>query len=243
VSRRPNAKGRNSSGVDRFVLVRRELLHSPQFSALSANSRAMFFELHAMFNGTNNGAIFLSCRDAADRLGLADLKAVRAAFEELRALGFITETVGSSFTIKPTGVSKARAWQLNWIGRGGCLGPDCLPPLDFGKLTKMQKRRVEKRSGVLRRYLGDYQKGKFPVEDSNTLSARKDFVGGAAVADSSTVKGGNGKNPPIRSVADSSTHINTIGVRGLASLLAEDPVLGLAISALGRPDALVAVAA
>ena len=243
MSRRPNAKGRNSSGVDRFILVRRELLHSPQFSTLSSNSRAMFFELHAMFNGTNNGAIFLSVRDAADRIGLADLKAVSAAFEELRALGFITETVGSSFTIKPTGVSKARAWRLNWLGRGGCLGPDCLPPLDFGKLSKMQKRRVEKRSGVLRRYLGDYRKGKFPVEDSNTLSARKDFARRVVVEDSSTVKSENGKNPPICSVEDSSTHINTIGVRGLGSLLADDPVLGLAILALGETAAPLAVAA
>lgn len=240
MSRRPNAKGRNSSGVDRFVLVRRELLHSPQFSALSSNSRALFFELHAMFNGTNNGAIFLSVRDAADRIGLADLKAVSAAFEELRALGFITETIGSSFTIKPTGVSKARAWGLNWIGRGGCLGPDCLPPLDFGKLTKMQKRRVAKRSGVLSRYVGNYQKGKFPVEDSITIEARKHFVSAAVVEDSSTVKSENGKNPPIRSVRDSSTHINTIGVRGL---LAEDPVLGLAILALGETDAPLAAAA
>jgi hypothetical protein len=231
-----NAKGRNSSGVDRFILVRRELLHSPQFSALSANSRALFFELHAMFNGTNNGAIFLSCRDAADRIGLADLKAVCAAFEELRAIGFITETIGSSFTIKPTGVSKARAWQLNWIGRGGCLGPDCLPPLDFGKLSKVQKRRVEKRSGVLSRYLGNYQKGRFPVEDSTTLEARKQFAREALVEDSSTVKGGNRENPPIRSMGDSSTHINTMGVRGQASPIADDPVLELAILALGKPE-------
>jgi len=123
--RKVNEKGRNPGGAGRFIMVSRSLTHSPQFSALAPTSRALFFELQAMFNGTNNGAIFLSCKDAGDRLGLSDLKAVRGAFDELRDLGFITETIGASFAIKAGRVSKARAWNLNWIVRGYGAGPDC----------------------------------------------------------------------------------------------------------------------
>jgi hypothetical protein len=160
-----------------------------------------------MFNGTNNGAIFLSCKDAADRLGLADLKAVRAGFDEMVSLGFLTETIGSSFSIKAGRVSKARAWNLNWIERGHCVGPDQLPPLNFSRLTKTQKRRVENRSGVLSRYLGEYQKGKFAVEDSNTLDPRRTLVEQSIVEDSTTIKGDNGRKPPICSVEDSTHYI------------------------------------
>jgi hypothetical protein len=206
-----NAKGRNPGGAGRFIMVSRSLTHSPQFSALSSASRALFFELHAMFNGTNNGAIFLSCKDAGDRLGLSDLKAVRAAFDELRDVGFITETIGSSFIMKAGHVSKARAWNLNWIVRGYCVGPDHLPTLDFARLTAIQKRRVERRSRVLSRYLGNYQIGKFAVEDSTTLDARKAFAGQPIVEDSATTKGKKGRNPPIRSVEDSTHYIKYHG--------------------------------
>lgn len=84
---RVNATGRSLGPIDRYIGIRRSLLHSPQFSALSCNSRALLLELQAMFNGTNNGAIFLSVRDATARLGLADYKAAQSAFAELRKLG------------------------------------------------------------------------------------------------------------------------------------------------------------
>ena len=231
--RKVNAKGRNPGGAGRFFLVTRSLTHSPQFSALSPTSRALFFELHAMFNGTNNGSIFLSCKDAADRLGLSDLKAVRAAFDELRDLGFITETIGASFTMKTGRASKARAWNLNWILRGYCAGADCLPALDFKRLTPTQKRRVEKRSQALSRYLGEYRKGKFAVEDSATLEARRAFAGQSLVEDSSTTRTGNGENRPICSVEDSTHYIKYHGGLGIGwwatdhLLQAHQAILGL----------------
>jgi hypothetical protein len=173
------------------------------------------FELQAIFNGTNNGTIFLSCKDAADRLGLSDLKAIRAAFDELRDLGFITETIGASFAIKAGRISKARAWNLNWIVRGYCAGPDCLPPLDFTRLTATQKRRVERRSRVLSRYLGEYQSGKFAVEESTTLEARRAFAGQSIVEDSATTISRKAGNPPIGSVEDSTHYIKYHGGVGI----------------------------
>jgi len=213
--RKVNAKGRNPGGAGRFFMVSRSLTHSPPFSALSPTSRALFFELQAMFNGRYNGGIFLSCKDAADRLGLSDLKAIRAAFDGLRDLGFITETIGASFAIKAGRVSKARAWNLNWIVRGYCAGPDCLPALDFARLTATQKRRVQNRSRVLGRYLGDYQNGKFAVEDSTTLQARKAFAGQSIVEESATTISGKAGNPPIGSVEDSTHYIKYHGGVGI----------------------------
>lgn len=207
MKRRVNSKGRNAGSVERIVIVRRALLHSPQFSALSLTSRALFLELQAMFNGSNNGSIFLSCKNAAERLGLSDLKAARAAFDELRDLGFITETVGASFTMKAGRVSKARAWRLNWMIRGHCAGPDCLPPLDFSRLTEAQKRRTQKRSEVLSRYLRAYQQGKFAVEESSTLEARSVFAAQSLVEESTTTNDENGENPPNCTVEESSHYI------------------------------------
>lgn len=216
-----NAKGRNehrTGSAARVLIVRRSLIHSPQFSALSPASKTLFWELHSIFNGTNRENVFLSVRDAAGRLGLSCLKAVSAAFDELEGLGFIQESIGSSFRQKYDNKSRARAWRLMWIGHDRkCAGPECLPELDFKNLDRRQKMRVQKRSEVLSRYLKDYSQGKFAVEDSSTLAAR----GELAVEDSSTLETENRENPPIRLVEDSSTHIEYHG--GLGST---EPVPG-----------------
>lgn len=205
---RINATGRSTGPLERFIGVRRSLLHSAQFSALSCTSRALLFELQAMFNGTNNGTIFLSVRDATARLGLADYKAAQAAFTELIRLGWITQTVAGCFAVKAGDISRARAWQLKWIGCDGkSTGPDALPALDYSTLTKAQRRRVERRQTVLSRYLKDYQRGHFAVEESTMLSARMAAAEAQHVEESSTPKSGNGAKPPIRSVRESTTHI------------------------------------
>jgi hypothetical protein len=140
-----------------------------------------------MFNGTNNGAIFLSVRDATARLGFSDLKATQTAFGELIQIGWLTETVAGSFAMKVGEVSRARAWQLNWIGKDGrCVGPDGLPPLNHGKLTDVQKRRVSRRQRVLSTYLRNYQRGKFSVEESTTLTVRRAVADVSGVEESTT---------------------------------------------------------
>jgi len=205
---RVDAKGRSTGPIERLVIIRRSLLHSPQFSALSCASRSLLFELQAMFNGTNNGAIFLSVRDATARLGMADLKAGQAAFAELQRLGWITETVSGCFAVKAGELSRARAWRLNWIGRDGkSAGPDALPPLDYATLSKPQRQRVNRRQTVLSGYLRDYQNGRFAVEESITLSARMAAAAPLSVEESTTLKSGNGGKQPIGSVGESSTHI------------------------------------
>ena len=214
--RRVNATGRNEGEVERFLQLRRSLVHSPQFSAAGASTRALILELHAMYNGTNNGTLFLSVRDAAARLGFTCFRATMRAFDEAISLGWITETIGSHFNIKADEISRARAWRLNWIHpkSGRCVGPDALPPLDFGRLTPQQRRRVNARQDTLKRYLKSYGERRFAVEDSSALDARMALCEQSTVEENSTLETGIGGNLPNCSVEDSSTYISTMGVRG-----------------------------
>ena len=98
-SARPNAKGRNS-GSRRFVQLEHALLESAAYSSLTGNARSLLVELMMLFNGRNNGSLYLSVRDAAARIGVADLGAVGRAFDDLCEAGFIECAKGSSFTSK-----------------------------------------------------------------------------------------------------------------------------------------------
>lgn len=133
-------------------------------------------EMHALYNGSNNGVLFLSVRDAAARLGFSDLKAAQHALDELKGLNLITETIGSSFSIKADRVSRARAWRLNWINPKTRICVGALPPLDSAALSPTQQRRLRDRQIVLKRYAKEYVEHKSAVEDSSTLDARRDLV-------------------------------------------------------------------
>lgn len=239
--RRVNATGRNDGEIERVVILRRSLLHSPQFSAAGASTRALILELHAMFNGTNNGRVFLSVRDAAARLGFRCFRATTRAFDEAVELGWITETIAAHFDMKADAISRARAWRLNWIHpkSGRCVGPDALKPLDYAELSPQQRRRVDARQETLKRYLKNYNERSFAVEDSSTLDARIAFSEQSTVEDSSTLKIENGQNAPISFVEESSTYIGTMGVQGqpekqAGSLNLSSEPLGGPIAAGGR---------
>ncbi len=60
---KPNATGR--SMTSRFARLDHRLLESAAYRALSPNARALLVELTRMDNGSNNGALWLSVRDAA----------------------------------------------------------------------------------------------------------------------------------------------------------------------------------
>lgn len=212
----PNAKGRDSnrSGrAERVLILRRSLVLSPVYSVLSLASRQLLVEMLAMFNGTNREHVFLSVRDAADRLGFACLKATMNAFDELKNAGFITETVSSTFSMKADVKSRARGWRLNWIDSSGrCVDPGKLPALDFSLLTKTQRNRVKRRSDVLSRYIKDYSAAKYAVDESSTMSARRQF----AVENFSTQERKNGAKWTVACNQDSSTHLDNHRVGDLS---------------------------
>ncbi|MCL6684118.1 hypothetical protein [Sphingomonas alba] len=197
------SNGRNLIG-GRFIQFQRSFLHSAQVSALSLPSRWLLVELQGMFNGTNNGTLFLSVRDAAARLSLVDLKAARKAFDELIQLGLISEAIGASFSVKADEVSRARAWQLNWLEKGGL---ENLRPVDCARLSKKQNVRLLRRSSVLKRYVKNYVQGDFAVTNSNTLEARMAHSDQCRVENSSTPPNENGGFSPIPREAKSTPHI------------------------------------
>jgi len=84
--RRHNPKGRSTT--ERFVSLPHYMIQSPAWRSLSTVSRSVFVELAAIYNGSNNGRIALSARDAAEAVGSSKDTAARA-FTELIAKGFI----------------------------------------------------------------------------------------------------------------------------------------------------------
>ena len=69
-----------------YFLLRSEVWHS-----LSGAAIKVLLELHTRFNGSNNGRVFLSMNEAAERLGIGK-STVQRAYEELQAKGFIVKT-------------------------------------------------------------------------------------------------------------------------------------------------------
>lgn len=137
--RNVDARGRNK--VARHIRLDHALLESPAFRSLSPIARALLVELAMLCKGaSNNGALWLSERDAADRLGLADRKAVRRAFGELGDMGFVAMTGDGTFAVK-AGEGRARTWRLTWEAVAGRMGPsndwrDRLAPVDDDRAMK-----------------------------------------------------------------------------------------------------------
>lgn len=165
---KPNHTGRNPTS--RFARLDHRLLNSPAYRSLSVASRALLVELTMLDNGDNNGSLYLSIRDAAGRLGMADLSAVRSAFDELQELGFAEMTEDASFHVKAAEKSRARCWRLTWLAGPGRKAPsmtfmECQPQPG----TKAHKR-MERGMRVLKAYRKDRDSGRLPVLDSDTLA-------------------------------------------------------------------------
>lgn len=119
---RPNKSGRNDSPTGRFARLPHEIILSPAYRSLSPNARALLVEMMAMENGQNNGSLWLSIRDAADRIGLVNKESVGKAFKELAGAGLIRMTKEAHFSVKASDTSRARCWRLtfvHWVGVGG----------------------------------------------------------------------------------------------------------------------------
>ena len=116
-----NATGRNPTS--RFARLDFRLLHSNAYRSLSPNARSLLVELVSLHNGDNNGSLYLSVRDGAHRMGVADLTAATRAFDDLRALGFIELTQDAHFGVKAAEKSRARCWRLTWEAGPGAQRP------------------------------------------------------------------------------------------------------------------------
>lgn len=216
--KRVDATGRNPDAFGRdnaVLIIRRSLWQSPRISALSAPARALMVELLSIYNGRNNGSLFLSVKDATDRLGFSDWRAAASALRELELTGLITMTVQSYFDIR-TGVhSRARAWRLNWIADDGeRLADDALPKFDEQALDIRARKRLARRQTALKRYFKDHAKGKFAAVDSTTLDARRPENATHPAVETTTLKSANGGNAPIAQMGETTAHLSYHGVTG-----------------------------
>lgn len=167
--KRLNAKGRSDTLTTRFVRLDHKLLNSNAYRALSPQARSLLIELCMLYNGRNNGSLYLSVRDAADRMGVADLCAASKAFDQLIELGFIEMTKEAHFAVKTSHVSRARCWRLCWES-----GPDKRRPSDQyltrepTPKTKARKR-MDKGLRALKRYRQANSANRLPVLDFDIL--------------------------------------------------------------------------
>lgn len=205
----PNGRNRTS----RFVRLDYALLQSPAYRALSCTARALLVELAMLHNGENNGALYLSVRDAAARLGLSDLEAASKAFAELEAMGFIACTADAHFRVKAAEHSRARCWRLTFefAGRKG-------PTLDYVQREPAPKTKGRKRMERGLRALKAYRKardaGKLPVLESRTIEPIPAHSPAEAVRVSRTLKQQNGGKLPNSIVRVSLAHIANHGGKG-----------------------------
>lgn len=87
-------------------------IESAAYRSLRPAARALLVELKALFNGLNNGELFLSVREAAKRLGCGKNLAAEL-FEELQDRGFIRPNEVGAFNMKSAARrGKATTWIL-----------------------------------------------------------------------------------------------------------------------------------
>jgi len=105
MSRKTFKRGRSAS----FIQIEHWVYDSPAWQSLKPGPQALYLALKRRFNGYNNGEIFLSQRDAADRLNIGR-DTVANYYTDLQAKGFIQKTVGHC--LGPSGMGQAAKWAL-----------------------------------------------------------------------------------------------------------------------------------
>lgn len=216
--RKVNHKGRNNKS-SRFSMWYHHIGESAAYASLDGTARLLLLELQTLFNGSNNGSIYLSIRDATARLSLSDFRPAERAFEDLQDRGFIILAKDAKFQSGSSGQSKARCWRLTWES-----WPECpnrrkrIPTHDYrnyqpapGKAAK----RADRRLRALAAYRKGMATGKFPVVESTTLEAQMDVRDNPSVGETTTEISGNGQISLVVDVVDSTAHIDD--TRGMAA--------------------------
>jgi Helix-turn-helix domain len=93
---------------DRYFQLHHYMLKTDAWKGLSAPARAVYVQIGSRYNGSNNGRLSCSVRDAATECNLAKNTAGKA-FKELIDLGFIEETRHGSLSRKTRVASE---WRL-----------------------------------------------------------------------------------------------------------------------------------
>lgn len=100
---------RHKKGGGRFVHLPERLQATEAWASLKPGPRALYIELKRRFNGSNNGQIILSHRDAAQAINV-NRNTVGSYFAELETRGLIVMTRGAF--LGPSGIGQAALWAL-----------------------------------------------------------------------------------------------------------------------------------
>lgn len=113
-----NSKGR--SRYTRHIRLDHSMIKCEAFLKLSGGAVKVLLHMAALDNGSNNGRIVLSVRQAAEATGLTRSPAARA-IEELTDAGFVVPTSIGHFSVKAGRL--ASTWRLTWVSWPGHSGP------------------------------------------------------------------------------------------------------------------------
>jgi hypothetical protein len=160
-----NAKGRSKGSVGSFTKLPHKIQESVAYRSLTPNAKALLSELVYLDRNDNNGLLFLSEKDAADRIGLSNKKSVRTAFNDLSQAGLILMTKGAYFNVK-TGEGRARSWALTWRFDYCNRRSPIDSWQDFEPVGSAAKRAAR---GC--RSLKEYKRSRKSAEDNSTLSS------------------------------------------------------------------------
>lgn len=185
-------KNDRSKHTGRFVRLGHSLLSSPAYRAASPQARALLVELAMMDSGKNNGTMFMSVRDAADRMGALDINTARAAIDELTSLGFIEATAESYFAMMDGNGSRARQWRLTWLA----MPSKSKPPTHDYEHARPTDPRAQKRMAKGRKALERWTRKQNGGSKSHTLKSER-------VWESHTVVG---NDPPAKPAAVLESH-------------------------------------
>jgi DNA-binding transcriptional MocR family regulator len=108
-------------GAGRHVQLSEWLQATEAWATMRPGPRALYIELRRRFNGSNNGDIFLSHRDAAHALNI-NRNTATGYFRELEERGFILMTQAPH--LGPEGMGLASKWALQEeLLKGGNAAP------------------------------------------------------------------------------------------------------------------------
>lgn len=166
-----------------------------------------------LHDGSNNGSLYLSLRDAADRLGLSDHHSVSAAFDELIDRGLVRCTKEAHFGVKTADQSRARCWRITWLAAPLLKRPatnewETYDPPAGSK----ERKRALRGQQALKRYYRALTSHRLPVVESTALRQLSSPPRPKAVVESTTEKSEINGKPPlfVEVVSTAHTAITTI---------------------------------
>ena len=100
---------KHKRGAPQFVMLYNWMIDSEAWLDLKAQPRALYLLIKRRFNGSNNGEIYLSHREAAKLLNM-HRNSIGTYFDVLIEHGFVKQTTRPH--LGPSGVGQAAKWEL-----------------------------------------------------------------------------------------------------------------------------------